>query len=103
MEVVISLVEISAECALVEGVMSRLWRFLKQKSNREIFGWIGGGVVVLATGLWAVLIYFLPAQTRGARDSAVQASCASVAIGGNVSGGNISAGTATNSDCQKAK
>jgi hypothetical protein len=82
--------------------MSTLWRFLKQKSNREILGWIGGGVVVLATGLWAALIYFLPAQTREPHAAAAQATCGSVAVSGNVSG-NISAGTAVNSDCQKAK
>ena len=83
--------------------MSDLWRFLKQKSNREILGWIGGGVVVVATGLWAALIYFLPAQTRAPHGAAVEANCASVAIGGNVSGATISAGTAANSDCHKAK
>jgi hypothetical protein len=82
--------------------MSGLWRFVKQKSNRETLGWIGGGIVVLATGLWAALIYFLPPQTRTPH-AEVQANCASVAIGGNVSGGTISAGTAASSDCQKAK
>ncbi|MDW4500332.1 hypothetical protein R5H30_20255 [Sulfitobacter sp. D35] len=32
-----------------------LWTFLQNPENRETLGWIGGGLVVLAGGLWTVI------------------------------------------------
>jgi hypothetical protein len=67
--------------------------------NREILGWIGGGVVAVAVG-WAVFIYvFPPKKIDAPGTSGAQAKCGGVAIGGNVTGATITAGTATNSDC----
>jgi hypothetical protein len=34
-----------------------LWRFLRQEKN-QVFGWFGGGLVVLAGGVWAVVTFF---------------------------------------------
>jgi hypothetical protein len=40
--------------------MNRLWQFLRDKHNQQVLGWLGGGLVVLATGLWVVVVYFFP-------------------------------------------
>ena len=48
----------SATCE--HGVMrSRVLAFLRDESNRALLGWIGGGLVVLATGLWAVFTFYI--------------------------------------------
>jgi hypothetical protein len=62
---------------------------------------LAGGAVVILTGLWAVFVYFFPSEKVPASKPAnVEASCGSVAVGGNVSGTTtITAGTAINSDC----
>jgi tetratricopeptide (TPR) repeat protein len=38
---------------------SRVLAFLRDEGNRELLGWIGGGLVVLATGLWAVFTFYV--------------------------------------------
>lgn len=76
--------------------MSGLWEFLRQKRNREVLGWLGGGLVVAATGLWAATVYFFPAEPLA---SNVQANCGGVAIGGSVTGTTITGGATTSSDC----
>jgi hypothetical protein len=80
-----------------------LWGFLRDKRN--VLGWLGGGIVVLATGLWAAFIYFFPpvkeAKSPEATPPSVQANCGGIAIGRDVTGSTITAGTTTNSDCPK--
>jgi hypothetical protein len=45
--------------AWVRGTLVRtLWRFLQQEKNRQLLGWLGGGVVILAGGLWAAVTFF---------------------------------------------
>jgi hypothetical protein len=81
-------------------MFSWLWKFVRNKKNREILSWLGGGAVVLVAGIWAAIVYFFPAHKPSdlsPRD--VQANCGSVAIGGNVSGTTITGGTTTSSDC----
>jgi hypothetical protein len=41
-------------------VMNAMWRFLRGKRNQQVLGWLGGGLVVAATGLWAAFVYFFP-------------------------------------------
>jgi hypothetical protein len=77
-----------------------LWKFLHDGRNRAILSWLGGGAVVIATGIWAAIVYFFPAHKPpelNPRD--VQANCGGVAIGGNVSGTTITGGATTSSDC----
>jgi hypothetical protein len=38
---------------------SRVLAFLRDEANRAFLGWIGGGLVVLATGLWAVFTFYV--------------------------------------------
>jgi TIR domain len=80
-------------------VMNPLWAFVRQKRNRAILAWIGGGAAVVAAGLWAIFVYVFPPKSETAGDSSARANCGGVAIGGNVSGSTITAGATTNSDC----
>jgi hypothetical protein len=85
--------------------MNSFWRFLRDKRNQQVLGWLGGGLVVVATGLWVAVVYFFPpgkfpeAKSPEPMPLSVQADCGGVAIGGNVSGATITGGAATNSDC----
>jgi hypothetical protein len=67
-----------------------VWSFLGSKKNREIIGWIGGGIVVIIAGLWTAFVYFHPPKSdsgEGKRD--VSASHGGVAVGGNVKDSTI--------------
>jgi hypothetical protein len=85
--------------------MKSFWRFLRDKRNQQVLGWLGGGLVVAATGLWAAFVYFFPPRSSSevtspeATPSTVQANCGGIAIGRDVTGSTITAGTTTNSDC----
>jgi TIR domain len=80
-----------------------LWGFVRDKRNQQVLGWLGGGLVVLATGLWAAFVYFSPpvkeAKSPEPTPPSVQANCGGIAIGRDVTGSTITAGTTTNSDC----
>ena len=43
----------------VQGI-NGLWRFLRDKRNQQVLGWLGGGLVVAATGLWVAFVYLFP-------------------------------------------
>jgi len=96
--------------------MGRMWEFLRNEQNRLVLGWLGGGLVVAATGAWAAFIYFFPlhkspepppAATKVEQPTAkaesppstVQANCGSVAIGRDVSGSTITVGGPRNAEC----
>jgi hypothetical protein len=85
--------------------MKAFWQFLRDKRNQQVLGWLGGGLVVAATGLWAAFLYFFPfvkaSDTKASERTpvSVQADCSGVAIGGNVTGATITTGARTNSDC----
>jgi hypothetical protein len=82
-----------------------LWGFLRDKGNQQVLSWLGGGLVVAATGLWAAFVYLFPASKSQEAKSpeppapSVQASCGGIAIGRDVTGATITAATTTNSDC----
>jgi len=69
-----------------------LWGFLRDKHNQQVLGWLGGGLVVAATGLWAAFVYFCPAPKSSevkapeATPLSVQANCGGIAIGRDVTG-----------------
>jgi TIR domain len=75
-----------------------LWGFLRDKRNQQVLGWLGGGLIVAATGLWAVFVYVFP-PAKSPTPPSVQANCGGIAIGRDVTGSTITAGTTTNSDC----
>jgi hypothetical protein len=37
--------------------MASIWSFLQDDTNRTVLGWVGGGIVVAVTGLWAAFQY----------------------------------------------
>jgi len=82
-----------------------LWGFLRDKGNQQVLGWLGGGLVVVATGLWAAFVYFFPpgkspeAKSPELTPPSVQANCGGIAIGRDVANSTITAGSTTNSDC----
>jgi hypothetical protein len=77
--------------------MNAFWRFLGDKRNQQVLGWLGGGLVAALTGLWAAFVYLFPPPK--APTPSVQAECGSIAIGRDVTGSTITAGSTTNSDC----
>jgi hypothetical protein len=80
---------------------SRVLAFLRDEGNRALLGWIGGGFVVLASGLWAVYVHFYPAPEAKPPQKQIEADCGSVAIGGDVSGATITAGST--GDCPRPR
>ena len=86
-------------------VMNSLWRFLRDNRNQKVLGWLGGGLVVAATGLWAAYVHFSPhakvPETNASEPAAVsvQADCSGIAIGGNVTRAIIRSGATSYSDC----
>ena len=85
--------------------MNSFWRFLRDKRNQQVLGWLGGGLVVAATGLWVAFVYFFPSvetpETKASElaPAKVQADCSGVAVGGNVTGTTITTGATNNSEC----
>lgn len=69
--------------------MRRVWRLLQAKSNRAVLSWLGGGFVVAAAGLWAVMTYIWPPNNKPIPTPNVTASGNSVAAGGGISGSTI--------------
>jgi hypothetical protein len=41
-------------------MLSSISDFLKDGSNQAVLSWIGGGIVVVAGGLWAAIKFFFP-------------------------------------------
>src|SRR5262245_10860007 len=99
----------SDQAGAADGVQSQqgpggLWGFLRDKGNQQVLGWLGGGLVVVATGLWVAFVYFFPApksqeaKSRQPTPPSVQSDRGGIAIGGNVTGATITTGGTTNSD-----
>jgi hypothetical protein len=44
--------------------MLRLWRFIKDRRNQQLLSWLGGGAVVVATGIWAVVTFFFAPDNK---------------------------------------
>jgi hypothetical protein len=40
-------------------MLDAVWACLKDPANRDILGWLGAGIVVVAGGLWAVVKFFV--------------------------------------------
>ena len=40
--------------------MGSLWSFLAQPKNQRIVSWLGGGLLILVTGVWTVVTYVWP-------------------------------------------
>ena len=67
------------------------WRWLRNAGNRTVLGWLGGGLIVLAGGLWIAFTHFTASPPK---PPGVSADRGSFAAGGDVDtrGGAISLG-----------
>ena len=76
-------------------MLSDLWDFLADPTNRTVLGWIGGGIVVVVGGIWAVVKFLL---TRKHEESApaqrVSATRGGVAAGRDIRNSKIDTGGA---------
>lgn len=81
--------------------MHSLWTFIAKPKNRQILSWVGGGIVAVAVGAWAVVSHFWPDHGPAGMVCAQQG----VAVGGNVSGSTITntASGSSGSPCVPAK
>jgi hypothetical protein len=74
-----------------------MWHWLKDPDNRSILAWLGSGLVVVAGGLWAVLLYLYPAES-GSSSPSVQVE-QGVGAGGDISvGGDLNVSGSGRSD-----
>ena len=73
--------------------MDSLWSFVAKENNRKLLSWIGGGIVAVAAGAFAVVTYLWPAHDgKGGINCAQNAS---IATQGDVSHVTINATGAT--------
>jgi hypothetical protein len=66
--------------------MGDIWTFIRKPSNQKLLTWLGGGGVVAATGIWAVVTYVWPAHEA---PKVVCAQHGSVAGGRDASGNTV--------------
>jgi hypothetical protein len=64
-----------------------MWEFIKDPANRAVISWIGGGVVIILGGLWAVIKFLL--RSPGQTHPSVSASDGGVAVGRDIRDSNI--------------
>ena len=82
--------------------MASLWSLVAQTKNRQVLSWVGGAIVVLATGAWAVITYVWPAS------EAPKIACTQqgVTVGGNVSRSTVTntvTGSSDSGPCAETK
>lgn len=69
-----------------------IWAFLKDSANQAVLGWIGGGVVVVVGGFWAVVRFYASRGDDKAMQS-VRAEGKSVAAGCSINNSPINIDT----------
>jgi hypothetical protein len=82
--------------------MGSILSFVRKPSNQRLLSLLGGGGVVAATGIWAVITYLWPTHENRTAECVQQG----VKVGGNVSGSTVtntvSGETATAGPCLEA-
>lgn len=66
-------------------MLDQVLAYLKDPGNRAVLAWLGAGVVMIATGLWAIIKFFASKPT-------VRADNGSVAVGGDNTNSPITMG-----------
>ena len=80
-------------------MLNELWTWLRDPANQQTLGWIGGGLVVVIGGVWAVVKFFAKKEGDGGPPPSVRADRGGVAAGGSISNSPIN----TNSDKENSK
>ena len=69
--------------------LSVLWRWLSESKNQKTLAWLGGGVIIVMSGLWQVYVHFSDSPTEDKPSiSNVSASSGGIASGGAVTIGD---------------
>jgi hypothetical protein len=82
--------------------MASLRSLIPKASNRQILSWVGGGIVAVAAGGWAVFTYVWPAHEPASIACAQQG----IAVGGSVSGSTVTntvSGSQNSGPCAESK
>ena len=72
-----------------EGLAGRLWLFLENEKNRQVLGWLGGGAVIVAGGLWAMVTFFYSPQPAPQSSHVTVEAPGGVGAGGDIRGSTI--------------
>jgi hypothetical protein len=81
--------EIKPRTLQARSAVKSIWTFVKKSENREILSWIGGGVVIVAGALWAVVTFLWPDHSA----TTVCAKQGSIAAGRDASRNRITTKT----------
>jgi hypothetical protein len=66
-------------------MLSSIWDFLKDGSNQAVLSWIGGGIAVIAAGIWAVIKFRVKNGDQKPSKPSVSADRGSMAAGRDIS------------------
>ena len=86
-------------------MLDAFWSFLREPANRDVLAWIGGGIVVVVGGVWAVVKFFAKTEGGGGAAPSVSADRGGVAAGRDMSGNTINVNSAKDNSgkARKAK
>jgi hypothetical protein len=74
-------------------MLSGLWDFLADPTNRTVIGWIGGGIVVVVGGIWAIVKFLLTRKhEESASTTSVTATHGGVSAGRDIRNSKIDTG-----------
>jgi hypothetical protein len=65
-------------------MLSSIWDFLKDASNQAVLSWIGGGIAVIAGGIWAVMKFMAKTRDQKPSKPSVSADHGSMAAGRDI-------------------
>ncbi|HWX85797.1 MAG TPA: hypothetical protein VNZ48_19525 [Xanthobacteraceae bacterium] len=83
-------------------MFNKIWSFLLDENNREMLSWVGGSIVAVAGGLWAVVkFYSSKGGDKDKRPPTVSATQGGVAIGGSVTNTDINTGAGKTAEKKK--
>jgi hypothetical protein len=80
---------LDGKSAIAVTVVASLWSFLSRKKNQQTLAWLGGGAVVAAGGIWAVVTYVWPSHDEKPTAPTAQAGNCGIASVGSSTGNSI--------------
>jgi hypothetical protein len=70
-------------------MLEAFWTWLREPANQQTLGWIGGGLVVVIGGVWAVVKFFAKKESGASAAQSVRADMGGVAAGRDISNNQI--------------